>query len=240
MRPRILIFVILILVLSGCFNDKKEEAKVDEQDQLINKDSSQQEDKNSKGDSASESVEEVIVGKDNQSESHSESVESNSTQNTGGQQKKDTSEGNIAEKKSDSNKQKLPQSDSNSKPKPDDSNSKPIAITEEQIMQKYKQELLGLQSYYSAKLSGLASASINELKATSDKQEVYSKYLGIGMALKDESEAAVNQTLYEMEKELKVNSLSTNSVSELRQTYYSVLTSARNNAFNQIRAELGI
>jgi hypothetical protein len=60
------------------------------------------------------------------------------------------------------------------------------------------------------------------------------------MALKDESEAAVNQTLYKMEKELKTNSLSTSSVSELRQTYYSVIEGARNSAINQIRSELGI
>jgi uncharacterized protein YneF (UPF0154 family) len=233
--------VIMIFILSGCFNNNKKEHTAIKENQQANQENLEQEENDSKSiDEVEEGniEEEKVVNNDQKNVGEKQIKEEIMGENKTGELKNNTQKKTVSVIESGTESDSAPALEGETKTDVPDTNS--ITITEVSITQKYKQELLNLQGYYSSKLINLSNSSINELKGTTgSKSELYSKYSGIGMALKEESEAKVNQTLYQMEKELKANSFPTDSVSEFRQSYYSEMDRASSNAINNIKAALG-
>lgn len=149
------------------------------------------------------------------------------------QQNTEAKDSKVSQEPKTETKESSPTKSDSDKP---DENEEEQKITEEQIKSKYKSQLLGLQQYYSGQLENLYKSAISDLKNnTEDKKAVQSKYISKGMSLKEESEAKVNQTLFHMQKELKENGFTLESVDELRSTYHNEISKAMKNAFNHIR-----
>jgi uncharacterized protein YneF (UPF0154 family) len=237
-------FVIMVFILAGCFNgNKKEQHVANKENQQVNQEDMKHEGNDLKSMEDFDEVEEGTKEEENVDTNGQVFVEEKQVEeeivgeNKTGELMNQKESVVVLESDSKSDSSLETETETVSK----ESNTTPQTKTEESITQKYKKELMNLQSYYSSKLINLSNSSINELKGntTGSKSDIYSKYSGIGMGLKEESEAKVNQILFQMENELKANSFPIDSVGVFRQSYYSEMNRASSNAINNMKAALG-
>jgi hypothetical protein len=116
----------------------------------------------------------------------------------------------------------------------------PAGETSDQIKAKYKAQLTDMESYYLGQMQKLYDQAIEAKRSGKSKGDIYNAYSQQVIDLEESSQAKVNELLLQMKNELTTGNLPTDSVNELRTTYYSELSKVQQSFTAKAKADFGI
>jgi hypothetical protein len=112
--------------------------------------------------------------------------------------------------------------------------------TPDQIKGKYENQLVQLKGYYISQLQSLHDQAVAAKKSGQSNSDIYNKYAQRAMNLQEDSQAKVNQILFQMKDEMKAQNLPTDHVNELRSSYYAEMDKAKESMTAKTKSYLGL
>ncbi len=112
-------------------------------------------------------------------------------------------------------------------------------MTVEQVAAPYTARLSKLQDYYKSQFEDLYNQAVAAKRDGQSVKDIYNTFSQKAMALEEDSQAQVNQLLLQLKNELTVDQLPTDSVNELRTSYYAELDQVKASFAEKAKADFG-
>jgi hypothetical protein len=104
-----------------------------------------------------------------------------------------------------------------------------------QIESKYVSQLSQLEGYYQGQLEAMHNEAVSAKRKGESKTSIYNRYAGEARDLQEDSQAKVNQLLFQYKSQLKAQHLPVDRVNELRQSYYARIDSAKDQLLQKLK-----
>jgi hypothetical protein len=104
-----------------------------------------------------------------------------------------------------------------------------------QIESRYVSQLSQLEGYYQGQLEAMHNEAVSARRNGESKTSIYNRYAGEARDLQEDSQAKVNQLLFQYKNQLKAQHLPVDRVNELRQSYYAKIDSAKDQLLQKLK-----
>jgi hypothetical protein len=109
----------------------------------------------------------------------------------------------------------------------------------EKVKGKYNDQLSQLKGYFTGQLEQYLNQAAADHKHGQTNEAIYQTYSQKLAALEEDSQSKVNQLLLQMKNELTAEQQTTESVSELRASYYAEVDKAKQEFLDKVKAAFG-